>query len=231
MTSEEPEVLSRDPRTWRPLEAKKMARAPAITDPIIEPLWQGTRVLAHFHATPNGPRKGTVELRDADGFDVTTEFPEVVEALIEAIFAVDAVVDGILTDQATAGGMGVGVVPEAQVSQMGVLLGRPAEVSVEASRDRETSDEIAFIALDLLSVDGEALLDLPLLERKRQLEGLFCGNEYARVSPFARPPLAQWFNSWKSAGFRGVVLKAANSRYHPADVAKGWAIVERVGQR
>jgi ATP-dependent DNA ligase len=231
MTSEEPEVLSRDPRTWRPLEAKRKSRAPAITDPIIEPYWQGTRVLAHFHATPNSARKGTVELRDADGFDVTNEFPAIADALIEAIYAQDAVVDGVLTDQATAGSIGVGVVPAAEISPVGVLLGRAAEVTVEPSKDRESSGDVAFIAVDLLSVDGEALLDLPLLERKRQLEGLFAGNEYARVSPFARPPLAQWFNSWKSAGFRGVVLKAANSRYHPADVAKGWAIVERVGQR
>jgi ATP-dependent DNA ligase len=231
MTSEEPDVLSRDPRTWRPLEARKTARAPAITDPIIEPYWQGTRVLAHFHATPDGPKRGSVELRDADGFDVSNEFAPVLDALAAAIYAVDAVVDGVLTNQATAGGMGIGVVPGAEISPVGVLLGRAAEVSVEPSRDIDPGGEVAFIALDLLAVDGETLLDLPLLERKRQLEGLFAGNELARVSPFARPPVAQWLNSWRSAGFRGVVLKAANSRYRPADVAKSWAIVERVSNR
>ena len=50
-------------------------------------------------------------------------------------------------------------------------MGRPAEVSVERpqnSHDASTDDdddEVAFVALDLLSVDGQTLFDLPLLER------------------------------------------------------------------
>lgn len=231
MSPEAPEPMPRDRRQWRPLEARQTSRKPAIKDPIIEPLWQGTRVLAHFEATPDGPRTGTVELRDAEGFDVSEEFAPIVAALEAAVTAQNAVIDGILTDQAMAGGEGVGVVPEAQISPVGMLLGRSAEVSIEPSRDRERGTVVSFVALDLLVVDGEELFDLPLLERKRQLDGLLVENDYARVSPFARPPLAQWLNSWKSAGFRGVVMKAANSRYRPADVAREWAIVERVSQR
>jgi ATP-dependent DNA ligase len=93
------------------------------------------------------------------------------------------------------------------------------------------SDEFAFVAIDLLSIDGQALFDLPLLERKRQLDSLIGVSQYARVTPYARPPVAQWLNSWKSAGFRGVVLKAANSRYRPSDVAGKWAVIERVTAR
>jgi len=231
MTGQEGAGMSTDPREWRPLEAKTTGRKPEIKDPIIEPLWQGTRVLAHFHATPDGPRPGIVELRDADGFDVSNEFAEIAQALEGAVTAQDAVIDGILTDQAMAGSEGVGVVPEAEISPVGMLLGRSAEVTVAPSRDRERGYEVSFVALDLLAVDGETLFDLPLLERKRQLDGLLVENDRARVSPFARPPLAQWLNSWKSAGFRGVVMKAANSRYRPADVLREWAIVERVSNR
>ena len=119
--------------------------------------------------------------------------------------------------------------------------GVPTEVTVERPPERpheggeaqqnDDDDEVAFVALDLLSVDGQTLFDLPLLERKRQLDGLIAVNEYARISPFARPPVAQWFNSWKSAGFHGVVLKAANSRYNAADAAGKWAIIERISAR
>jgi bifunctional non-homologous end joining protein LigD len=222
--------MSSDPYDWRPLEARSSARKPSIVDPIIEPLWQGTRVLAYYRAAADGDGPGTIELRDGEGYDVTEEFAAISAALAGAIFARDAVIDGILTDQAMAGGVGVGVVPEAKITSMGMLLGKAAEVTVTRPPS-ETTSEVSFVALDLLSVDGEPLLDLPLLERKRQLEGLLVSNDLARISPFARPPLAQWFNSWKSAGFNGVVMKAANSRYRPDEVARKWAIVERVGNR
>lgn len=242
MTAQEPAAQPRDPRQWRPLEARRTTHPPEITDPIVEPLWQGTRVLAHYQATPDGPHRGTIALIDADGEDVTNEFADIVAALVDNVYATDAVIDGILTYQALAGGEGVSVVPSANTSSMGMLMGRPAEVTVErpppdkthsegeAEQDAE-DDEVAFVALDLLSVDGQTLFDLPLLERKRQLDSLIAVNEYARVSPFARPPVAQWFNSWKSAGFHGVVLKAANSRYNAADAAGKWAIIERITAR
>jgi ATP-dependent DNA ligase len=223
--------LMDDPRDWRPLEARSSGRAPEIKDPIIEPLWRGTHVLAYFRATPGSDRNGVVELRDGEGHDVTEEFTAIGEALAETVFAQDAVIDGILTDQALASSMGVGVVPEASISPVGVLLGKSAEVTVGPARNRAKSFDISFVALDLLAVDGEHLLDLPLLERKRLLEGLLSGTELARVSPYVRPPLAQWLASWKSAGFRGVVMKAANSRYRPDDVSRSWAIVERVSNR
>ena len=231
MPTEKPSSLPSDPRQWRPLEARRSGRAPEITDPIVEPFWQGVRVLAHFKSTPDGPHRGTVELIDETGTDVADEFGQAAEALADAVYSDDAVIDGILTDQATASGFGVGVVPAAHVSQMGMLFSRPADVTVDPVRGRERSPDVAFVALDLLWLDGEALVDLPLLERKRQLESLIVSNEFARVSPFARPPLAQWLNSWRSAGFAGVVLKAANSRYRQADVSKQWAIVERPSQR
>lgn len=223
--------MSSDPRDWRPLEARSSVRKPTIADPIIEPLWQGTRVLAHFHAAPTGEGPGVVELRDGEGYDVTEEFAEISVALAGVIFARDAVIDGILTDQAMAGSIGVGVVPEVKITSMGMLLGKAAELTVTRAPNSETSSEVSFVALDLLAVDGEPLIDLPLLERKRQLESLLVSNDLARISPYARPPLAQWLNSWKSAGFNGVVMKAANSRYRADEVARNWAIVERIGNR
>ena len=156
-------------------------------------------MLAHYQATPDGPHRGTIALIDADGMDVTEEFAEVVAALVDSVYAADAVIDGILTYQALAGGEGVSVVQSATTSSMGMLLGRPAEVTVERPHEEhdaaadDDDDEVAFVALDLLSVDGQTLFDLP--ERKRQLDGLL-ENSGARVSPFARPAW-RWFNSWK----------------------------------
>ncbi len=231
MTTDAPDSMPADPREWRPLDARPSKRPPAISNPIIEPLWRGTRVLAHFRATPDGPRQGNVELRDSDGVDVSSDFALEAEALESAICANDAVIDGILTDQAMASGLGIGIVTRAEIRPLGMLIGKGAEITVAPPREQERNLEVAFVALDLLYVDGEPFINVPLLERKRQLEGLFVPSDLARISPYVRPPIAQWLNSWKSAGFSGVVMKASNSRYRPADVQREWAIIERVAQR
>lgn len=223
--------VSRDPREWRPLEPRATRRPPVIRDPVLEPLWHGTRVIAHFRARPETDSPGNVELIDSDGTDVSDTAPAATEALRRAVMAFDAVIDGILTDQATAGGVGTAPIAEAEVSRMGLLLPRQAEMTFRPAKGDDRSGETAFVALDLLSIDGQPLLDLPLLERKRQLESLFVETDLVRVSPFARPPLAPWLSTWKSAGFRGLMMKGANSRYRPGDYTLEWTIIERLDKR
>ena len=84
---------------------------------------------------------------------------------------------------------------------------------------------MAFVAVDLLRVDGQDLLGVPLLERKRLLEGVVRPSTLVRVSPFTRPPLSQWLATWKASGFSGAILKAANGPYEPGSVARDWAYV------
>lgn len=225
--------IPQDPRDWRPLVARVTRRPPRINDPILEPLWSGTRVLAHFRAPTDGGAEtpGSVELLDENGRDVGSTAPRVTDELGTAIMAFEAVIDGILTKQATAGGEGTALIPRAQVSRMGLLFPRRAEMTYEPAKPETRTGETAFVALDLLSIDGQALFDLPLLERKRQLESLFIETELVRVSPHARPPLGPWLNTWKSAGFRGVMMKAANSRYRPGDLTLEWTVIERLQER
>ena len=76
-----------------------------IVDPIVEPLWSGTRILAHFQADPaGGPSR--LALFDELGRPVEIEETDVGNALRNSIAADEAVVDGILTDQALRGGEG-----------------------------------------------------------------------------------------------------------------------------
>ena len=86
------------------------------------------------------------------------------------------------------------------------------------------------MAVDLLSLDGTDLLDVPLLERKRLLESVVRQSDRVRLSAVARPPIDTWVATWKALGLRGGLLKAANSRYEPGARSAAWRIVERVGR-
>ncbi len=220
-----PAKIPTDPRDWRPQVARTTNRPIPIIDPIVEPLWTGTRVLAHFQADPP-----SLVLIDDLGDDVLDAIPNVGAELAKAIIAVDAVVDGILTTQATRSSEGASVVHDALVSPAGFLFGRRPAIDVH--RDAAPRDEavLAFVAVDLLQVDGQTLFDLPLLERKRLLDGVIAPSERVRVSPFTRPPADPWVVSWKGAGLKGAIIKAANGRYSPGAQVSDWTTITRIHQ-
>jgi ATP-dependent DNA ligase len=83
---------------------------------------------------------------------------------------------------------------------------------------------LTFVAVDLLSIDDQPMLDIPLLERKRILETAFVEAELVRRSAFVRPPVGPWLISWRAFGFTEIAYKDANSRYTLGMPNPGWAV-------
>lgn len=207
-----------------------------ISDPVVEPLWSGTRVLAHLTVHPGAEPATVVALIEELGADLAPELPTLAEAIATSFTALDAIVDGVISRQVTLDGVGAAAIPE--------VRGRPTEMFVRSNLDFDVSprgpvaDAAAeaepvdgFFAVDLLRVDGTSLLDVPLLERKRVLESVIIPGRLVRVSSHVRPPIDSWIATWKAMGLRGGMLKAANSRYHPNDETIEWRIVERLNRR
>jgi ATP-dependent DNA ligase len=206
---------------------------PEVIDPILEPIWSGTRVLAHYHDSDSEDEWGQVLVFDEFGDDATADGPEAVDHLRRSIKASEAVVDGVITTEATAGGENTAVqlFPTVNPLRKFFLGGTPdSDVKYEPRGPRRPG-MAAFVAVDLLSVDGQPLFDVALLERKRLLESVIEESELVRVSPWVRPPVRTWFNTWRSAGLRGVIMKGSNSRYRPGEQTNEWAYVERMPKR
>jgi ATP-dependent DNA ligase len=90
----------------------------------------------------------------------------------------------------------------------------------------KAGDTLVLVCVDLLALDGEPLLDVPLLERRRLLESVVDEDALVRVGPSVRPPVDPWIGSWRTQGFRALAYKAANSRYRPGIVNEDWATVQ-----
>jgi bifunctional non-homologous end joining protein LigD len=219
-----------DPLAWRPTEPHAKSRPAEILDPIIEPRWRGRRVLAHFDLERYGREADPwLVLIDDHGSDATDAEPDVTRALAAAIIAIDAVIDGYLTDEATRGGEGTLTTTAIQTSRFGTFVRAPdLEVAEHVPAEDAPPPKVAFVAIDLLRVDGQPLLDVPLLERKRILDGLIRQTELVRVTPYTRPPVRSWLTTWKASGFEGAVLKAANSRYVPSSTTDQWTVVTKL---
>lgn len=235
MRDRDPAPVPDDPRDWAPMKPYRGRRPFDITDALLEPLWSGTRVLAHLTLTPQAEPAMAVALIEERGIDLAPELPAVTEAIAGAFLALDAVVDGIISRQVMLDGIGAAAIPE--------VRSRPTEMFVRSNLDfdvtarggileaAEAEPLDGFIAVDLLRVDGTSLLDVPLLERKRLLESVIAPSQLVRISSHVRPPIDSWIATWKAMGLRGGILKAANSRYHPNDDTIEWRIVERLNRR
>ena len=88
------------------------------------------------------------------------------------------------------------------------------------------TDRRAFVAVDLLEMDGERLLDVPLQERRRLLESLVDERVQVRVSPAVKQPIGGWLLGWRAAGFTHYVAKHQNSRYAPGERTDDWLKVD-----
>jgi ATP-dependent DNA ligase len=191
-------------------------------DPIIEPSWSGVRVLARVS-------DGHTVFSDEEGFDCTGEFAGVAEAVAGAAQARELIFDGFLTVQPTQVVAGVPM-PEIEAPSSGEMMaqfivGSRGARAVAPERRLDPDRPIAFVAVDLLEIDGARLLDVPLLERKRLLDGSLRQGELVRITPFVRPPIDSFIATWRGLGFRALVYKGANSRYIPDAPNNDWSIV------
>ena len=211
-------------------------RPTKIEDAVVEPAWPGVRVIASV----SDGRASIYE--QGERVELLGERVDLVDdvhdALHRAVKAVDgAIFDGYLTKQILTEGVGVpSWVNEyptmtGQITRMFVGGRRSRVDSHDAIREKELADRdfgdedaVNLVLTDLLWLDGQWLLDVPLLERRRVLEAIVEPGELVRAGPYVRYPIDSWVGSWRAQGFRGMTFKAANSRYRPGEASAEWTI-------
>jgi ATP-dependent DNA ligase len=217
-----------DPAAWQPMAFGGLDSS-RIHNAICEPLWAGQRVLVHV--TDAG-----VTIRDEDA-DELEGFDALRQALEQSMLALDLVVDGYLVP-GSLGSEPVGIAPADLDPSLtardltrqfffgggGTMNKRREALALARERDVVLPPDLdaTFVAIDLLRLDGQPLLDLPLLERKRLLESAIRQSELVRLTMSVRPPVELWYAQWKALGIRMFAVKDANSRYKPGGVSRDW---------
>ncbi len=204
-----------------PVDPKK------VKDPVCEPLWGGRRALVALSG-------GVVDLRDENG-DALDGYDALRAAIAEAAAASELVVDGYLLPplRDTVGAealLGMDASPTARQVGRQLFFGSGENKHKEERQLAEARRIVlppaaptALVAVDLLWLDGESLIDVPLLERKRLLDSVLLDHELVRRTVIVRPPVEAWYGQWRALGFREFAVKGANSRYRPGTVAQHWA--------
>jgi DNA ligase D-like protein (predicted ligase) len=174
------------------------------TDYLFEVKWDGIRALAFFE---QGQR---ARLQGRKLTDCSDRYPDILEGL--ARLPGRGILDGeivVLDDEGR---------PDFQR-----VLVRELTQDGSAVRERAREHPAVYIAFDLLAREGESLLDLPLLERRRRLSELLAN---------APPPLVEslyvvgrgsaLFEQARARGLEGVFAKKLESRYLPGARTRDW---------
>lgn len=216
--------------SWQPM-AFGGSDARRITDPFFEPRWPGRRALVELASC-------SVTFRDID----LGERPRT-DALRAAIAAAAAADELVLDGYLLPGPLPAADTPPLPPSSTAAItrgsLLRQILVGSLGRRDAESGraapelkavalpgdGPIVFAAVDLLWLDGEPLIELPLGERKRLLEAVVADGELVRRTVGVRAPAERWHGQWRALGFEEMAVKAANSRYRPGGLSPEWAIV------
>ena len=182
-----------------PMLSKSAAAVPT-GDYLYEPKWDGFRCLVF--------RDGDdIELGSRGGKPLTRYFPELVVSLAEAL-PPRCVLDGEI------------VVVQGSRLDFDRLADRihPAESRIRLLADQTPA---SFIAFDVLAVEDDDLMGLPLAERHEILVRLFAPHPHVHVSRATKDAeLARsWFETFEGAGLDGVVAKSLGDAYRPGERA------------
>jgi ATP-dependent DNA ligase len=184
----------------RPMLAKAVPGLDAVPDVpgvVFEPKWDGFRCIVF--------RDGDeVELGSRNERPLTRYFPEILDPL-RASLPERCVVDGELV-VVTGDGLDFDALQ---------LRLHPAESRV---RKLAAEQPASFVAFDLLAVDGESLLEVPLADRRARLEAALAGaRPPVHLTPVTtdRATAADWFERFEGAGLDGVVAKDPTLPYRP----------------
>jgi bifunctional non-homologous end joining protein LigD len=192
---------AKKPRKYAPMLATLADSVPRGEGWTYEIKWDGYRIIA----TVSG---GEPELRTRKDQDYSKRFENVAKELVKALKTPDCVVDGevcALDDQ-----------------------GRP---SFSAMQQGKAGTPIVYFVFDLLEVEGEPVIDLPLEERRERLEKLLDKrNKTVRFSETFEDGQSL-LAAAEEQGLEGIMAKRLGSRYLPGRRSREWLKVKGHGRQ
>jgi bifunctional non-homologous end joining protein LigD len=170
--------------------------------------WDGVRALAYVEP-------GRLRLVSRNGNDVTAQYPEI-GRMGRQLGAREALLDGeiVAFDQGR---------PSFERLQQRIHLTSERQI-----RERRKSNPVAYMAFDLLHLDGRSLLDLPYRERRELLEGLELKGPHWDTSGRRESGGEAFLAASRERGLEGVVAKRVDSPYRPGRRSPAWIKVKNL---
>ncbi len=168
-------------------------------DRLYEIKWEGIRAISIVSG-------GDVRMHTRGGTDITAAFPEVAAALRSAAGDTSVVLDGELVALSDEG------IPQRYAVVERWLAGAGAKRRAPVN----------YEVFDILHLDGESLLNLPLYERKAHLHDALRPNATVHVCHFEEGEGVAMYAAARQLGLHGIVAKDKHSLYEPGKRSRHW---------
>jgi bifunctional non-homologous end joining protein LigD len=187
----------------RPMLARPLAEPFDSSEHLFEPWWGGLRVLVSIGPS-SIPGTGATRIVDGDGADRSATLPELAGTAVR-VAARSAILDGEL------------VVVDAD--------GRADAESLQRRLAGAPGRPVAFLAFDLLHLDGRSLLDQPLVKRREALRRILRpGDEVVAVPAIATEGRAL-FTAIAAQGLAGMMARQRQAPYLPGTRSRLWRLI------
>ena len=174
--------------------------------------WDGIRAISYVDG-------GRIRVESRNGNDLTHSFPEL-RALGEQLGSRRVVLDGEIVAFDEAGR------PRFQLLQPRIHATDAHKATVLAAEQ-----PVVYVLFDVLYIDGESLLGLTYVERRRRLEGLALlatSPDHWTLSPRFAGPGADVLRASQAQGLEGVLAKRLDSPYLPGKRSPSWTKVKNL---
>jgi bifunctional non-homologous end joining protein LigD len=194
-------AASRPHRKYLPMLATLAEDVPKGAGWEYEIKWDGYRIIASVVGSE-------AELRSRKDQDYTERFSKVSRELAKALKTPDCVVDGEVC-----------------------ALDEDGRPSFSAMQQGKADTPIVYFVFDLLEVEGEPIIDLPLVERRKRLEKLLDKrNKTVRFSESFDDGQAL-LRAAKQQKLEGIMAKRLESKYLPGKRTRDWLKIKPHGRQ
>jgi bifunctional non-homologous end joining protein LigD len=194
-------IAERGHREYAPMLATLEKSVPRGDGWLFEVKWDGYRALAYVS-------QGETTLTSRNQNDLTQRFSTVGKEIAKAVKTPDCVLDGEVC-----------------------ALDEHGRSSFSAMQQGKAGTPLVYFVFDLLELEGEPLVDLPLSERRTRLERLLDRrNRTVRISE-AFDDGDALLAAAKEQGLEGIMAKRADSRYAVGRRTRDWLKVKTHGRQ
>jgi bifunctional non-homologous end joining protein LigD len=188
-------------RQYSPMLATPAKDVPRGADWLFEVKWDGYRAIADV-------RGGDATLTSRNGNDLTARFRSTATAIERAVKTPDCVLDGEVC-----------------------ALDEEGRATFSAMQQGKTGTRYVFVAFDVLELDGQPVIDLPLTERHERLAALIDRRRRdVQVSEVFDDGRAL-YEAAKKQRFEGIMAKKRDSRYLPGRRTRDWLKIKTHGRQ
>jgi len=174
-------------------------------DWIFEVKWDGIRAISYVDEE--------LSIRSRNDKELKPNFPELSEL---KTLAKNVVLDGEIV-----------VIKEGKTDFQAVIerakATRSSDIKIEAERNPAT-----YVVFDIIEKEGQPLLELPLVQRKKLLEQSLKEGPYVSISLFVDKEGEAYYEAAVKKGLEGVMAKKKDSFYQPGVRSPNWLKIKKL---